>query len=198
MVAEAAAVAAPPNPTHGEKEDSRGKLASLESGAELRRDIAEVLGVDREGVRERARDALAELAGSASDPELTDYLLARPASSSAPDMARRLERRPARGVEGPGAGREVREEIAPRKVSLMPAARRSGEPARPPHRPARVRGRDDTRSPGSCARMVLALAATGAYSARGGGRAATESSAMTTTPRRRESESPALRTSSSR
>ena len=139
------------------KEDSRALLKLLLESGQSYDDIAEVLGVDREGVRERARDALAELGGERPDPELTDYLLGEASPVERADVARRLsadEREASRASELAAKLREA----APRaSLPALPSA--PADSPGPRTAPRESDDADDTRSPGSRARLVLALAA---------------------------------------
>ena len=139
------------------REDSRALLKLLLESGQSYDDIGEVLGVDREGVRERARDALAELGGERPDPELTDYLLGEASPVERADMARRLsadEREASRASELAAKLRE----IAPRaSLPALPSA--AAGPAGPRSAAREPEDADDTPSPGSRARLALALAA---------------------------------------
>jgi hypothetical protein len=72
------------------REESRALLRLLLESGQSYDDIAGVLGSDRAAVRERARDALAQLGGDRPGPELTDYLLGQASPVERADMARRL------------------------------------------------------------------------------------------------------------
>jgi hypothetical protein len=136
------------------KEDSRALLKLLLESGQSYDDIAGVLAVDREGVRERARDALAELGGERPDPELTDYLLGEATPVERADMARRLSA-DAREASRASELAEKLREIAPRaSLPALPAA-----PADSPGARTAPRDAEDTGSPGSRARLMLALAA---------------------------------------
>jgi hypothetical protein len=73
------------------KADSRALLELLLERDQGYDDIADVLGTERDEVRERARAALADLGGSEPDPELTDYLLGQADPVGRADAVRRLQ-----------------------------------------------------------------------------------------------------------
>jgi hypothetical protein len=156
VAAAVAAVAAEPEQL---REDSRALLRLLLESGQGYDDIAQVLGSDRDAVRERARDALAELGGERPDPELTDYLLGQASPVDRADMARRLSSDPAEADRAAALAERLRE-LAPR-ASLPTLPARAGappgddEPAEPP---------EDHASPGdtgrgSRVRLLLAVAA---------------------------------------
>src|ERR687898_2849159 len=76
--------------------DQRAMLQLLLERGQSYDDIASLLGTDREGVRDRARAALTELAGSDPDAEvgLTDYLLGQADPIGRADAVRHLQADP--------------------------------------------------------------------------------------------------------
>jgi hypothetical protein len=76
--------------------DQRAMLQLLLERGQSYDDIASLLGTDREGVRDRARAALTELAGSNPDTEvgLTDYLLGQADPIGRADAVRHLQNDP--------------------------------------------------------------------------------------------------------
>jgi hypothetical protein len=139
------------------KEDSRALLKLLLESGQSYDDIAGVLAVDRERVRERARDALAELGGERPDPELTDYLLGEATPVERAEMARRLSADEREASRASGLAEKLRE-IAPRaSLPALPAAPADSPGVRTA--PRDPEDAEDTGSPGSRARLVLALAA---------------------------------------
>lgn len=71
--------------------DSRALLQLLLERDQSYDDLAGILGSDRDEVRRRAREALAELGGSEPDPELTDYLLGQADPIARADAVRKLQ-----------------------------------------------------------------------------------------------------------
>jgi hypothetical protein len=76
--------------------DQRAMLQLLLERGQSYDDIASLLGTDREGVRDRARAALTELAGNDPDAEvgLTDYLLGQADPIGRADAVRHLQNDP--------------------------------------------------------------------------------------------------------
>jgi hypothetical protein len=92
------------------KEDNRALLTLLLERGQSYDDIAGVLGTDRDAVRRRAVEALEDLSGRRTDPELADYLLGEAAPVERADMARRLsadEAEASRAADLAGALREI-------------------------------------------------------------------------------------------
>jgi hypothetical protein len=156
VVAAVAAVAADPAQL---REDSRALLKLLLESGQGYDDIAQVLGSDRDAVRERARDALAELGGERPDPELTDYLLGQASPVDRADMARRLSSDPAEADRAAVLAERVRE-VAPR-ASLPTLPARVGAPHSDdqPAEDLEDRASPDDAGRGSRVRLLLAVAA---------------------------------------
>jgi hypothetical protein len=143
------------------REESRALLRLLLESGQSYDDIAGVLGSDRAAVRERARDALAQLGGDRPGPELTDYLLGQASPVERADMARRLsadQAEAARAAELAERLREVAPQAAIPSVPGVAGDAREGASRMPD-------GRDGAPTTASRTRLALALAAIGILAA---------------------------------
>lgn len=89
-------------------EDSRALLQLLLGRGKSYADISGLLGIDEAEVRRRANTALAEIDGTAPDPDLSDYLLGQADPITRADVGNRISSDPAAAEQAEGLADQLR------------------------------------------------------------------------------------------